>query len=108
MAGWITAQVTRAGCEKSWATEVTDYIWAYKVSRWDSRYTFAWYDSVFTACAQMGSLWSMGATQGPLMPLLVSALGMTVLHNMGGTAPTQQMGAQAVQVQPQRQGRCSC
>lgn len=88
-----------AMCERRWWQDYTDLAWAWKVSRWDSRWAFAWCDTFSFSVLQTGALWMAGWVTGPRGAAVAASVGTTFLQ-ANGVFPSAMSGAQTYQQWP--------
>lgn len=80
-------------CRTYWWQEYVDLAWAWKVSRWDARYAFAWCDTLSFSVMQTGAMWMAGWVTGPVGVAVAASMG-TALLQANGVFPSTNMAAQ--------------
>lgn len=78
-----------AGCSRWWFHTYTDWLWAWKISRWDASGFFAWGDLLSGSALQTCALWAMGALNGPFGAAVLTGMATTFLQSSGAFIPQQ-------------------
>lgn len=76
-------------CTRWWFHSYTDWICAWKISRWEARGLFAWGDLLSGSAVQTAALWAMGALNGPFGAAVLTGMATTFLQSSGGFVPQQ-------------------
>jgi len=78
--GWCTCLFFGPGCDRGILGSWGDWFWAYKISRWDFKVTFGWFDMLVTGGFQLLSAWATGGFTGPLSAAVLALVGTSVIR----------------------------
>lgn len=99
------ALASSTSCEASWFGTFGEYLWAYKVSRWEAKNLFSNLDVLSTGGLQILAAWLGGLISGPIGPVLVSGIAMAWLNAPGNSSGQMQQLQQIQAITAQQQQR---